>query len=113
MRIASSKIYMKLIRCIMKNFRAKLESKALYFNNLSLTVESSLLADAYIKNGAIPKSYPEDAMHIAIAAVNEIDYLLSWNFEHIVKIKTRKIISMVNTSLGYAHIEIITPAEII
>jgi len=42
-----------------------------------------------------------------------MDYLLSWNFRHIVKIKTRKIINDVNISLRHPELKIITPAEII
>jgi len=45
--------------------------------------------------------------------MNEIDYLLSWNFEHIVKVKTRRIVNMVNISAGYPDLEIITPAELL
>jgi len=40
-----------------------------------------------------------------------MDCLLSWNYEHLVKVKTRRIVSMVNTSFGYPYIEIVTPAE--
>jgi hypothetical protein len=75
--------------------------------------ESRALADEYIRHGAIPEDYPEDALHIAIASVNGMDCLLSWNYEHLVRIKTRRIVSMVNTSLGYPYIDIVTPAEVI
>jgi hypothetical protein len=39
-----------------------------------------------MKKGAIPKSEPEDAYHIAIASVNHLDALASWNFKHIVSV---------------------------
>ena len=39
--------------------------------------------------------YFDDALHIAIASVHRIDYLLSWNFKHIVKVRTRKLVSLV------------------
>jgi len=38
------------------------------------------LANEYVRYGAIPENFPEDAYHIAIAVINEVDYLLSWNF---------------------------------
>jgi hypothetical protein len=41
--------------------------------------------------------YAEDAYHIAIADIHEMDFLLSWNFKHIVRRKTRDIVKMVNT----------------
>ena len=50
-------------------------------------VESSddvdVLANALIAGNAIPVSEPRDAIHIAIAAVNGVDFLLTWNFRHI------------------------------
>lgn len=83
------------------------------FNILPIDEESRTLADEYIRLGAIPKDYSEDALHIAIATVNGMDYLLSWNFEHLVKVKTRRIVSMVNTSLGYPYLDIVSPAEVL
>jgi hypothetical protein len=93
--------------------RKKLRETAVYFKILSIDEESRMLADQYVGHGAIPSDYPEDALHISIATVNRIDYLLSWNFEHIVKIKTRKIVNMVNASLGYPDLEIVIPGELI
>jgi len=71
------------------------------------------LAKEYIHYGAIPESYHEDAYHIAIAVLNNIDYLLSWNFKHMVRKKTRDIVRMVNTLNGFRQLEIMTPAEVL
>jgi len=95
------------------NLRAMLRDKAISFEILPLDDESKSLAEVYLKHKAIPADYSEDALHISMAVVNRIDYLLSWNFEHIVKIKTRKIVNMVNITLGYPDLEIVTPAELI
>jgi len=92
--------------------RNRLREVAISFNILSIDEESRALAGKYVENKAIPLDYPEDALHISISTLNGINYLLSWNFEHIVKVKTRKIVNMLNTSLGYPDIEIITPAEL-
>ncbi len=80
---------------------------------LPLTDEVEWLANEFIRYGAIPEGFPEDAYHIAIAVLNEIDYLLSWNFKHIVRRKTRDIVRMVNTIHGFRQIEILTPAELL
>ncbi|RMG21095.1 MAG: hypothetical protein D6732_27640, partial [Methanobacteriota archaeon] len=48
-----------------------------------ISVEAERLAASLIKNGPMPKEYPEDALHIAVATVNGMDYLLTWNFTHI------------------------------
>jgi len=93
--------------------RNRLREAALRYTVLEIDEESRTLADEYVKQGAIPSDYPEDALHISIATVNGMDYLLSWNFQHIVRVKTRRIISMVNTSLGYPDLQILTPAEVI
>jgi predicted nucleic acid-binding protein len=93
--------------------RARLREIAISLKLLPIDEESRTLADEYVRHGAIPSDYPEDALHISIATVNRIDYLISWNFEHIVRIKTRKIVNMVNSSLGYPSIEIVTPPELI
>lgn len=65
----------------------------------------------YVQYGAVPSGYSEDASHIAITVVNEIDYLLSWNFRHIVRRRTKDIVRMVNTLNSLKQIEIMTPAE--
>jgi len=93
--------------------RTKLRKVAISFKILSVDEESRKLAENYVKHGAIPSDYAEDAMHISIATVNRIDYLLSWNFKHIVKVKTRKIVNMVNISMGYPELEIVTPGELL
>ncbi|MHA1143134.1 MAG: type II toxin-antitoxin system VapC family toxin [Candidatus Helarchaeota archaeon] len=81
------------------------------FNVLELGKDTEELAQKYVEMGAVPKKFSEDAFHIAVAVMYEMDYLLSWNFKHIVKRKTKDIVRMVNTINGFRHIEIMTPAE--
>ncbi len=73
---------------------------------------SEQLSKDYIRYGAIPEGYSEDAYHIAIAVINNLDIVLSWNFRHIVRRKTKDIVNMVNTINNFQHIEIMTPAEL-
>lgn len=54
-----------------------------------------------------------ELQNIAIAVANQMDYLLSWNFKHIVRVKIRDIVRMVNTIHGFRQVEIITPAELL
>ena len=93
--------------------RAKLREKVISLKVLPIEEESRTLTDEYVKHEATPSDYPEDALYIAISTMNEIDYLLSWNFEHIVRVKTRRIVNMVNASFSYPDLEIITPAELL
>ena len=62
---------------------------------------------------AIQESYSEDAYHIAVAIINNVDFLLSWNFRHIVRKKTKDIIKMIITINNLRQVEIITPAELL
>lgn len=79
---------------------------------LEINKEIEILAEEYIKAKLIPVKYIDDALHLAIASFYELDAVLTWNFEHMVKLKTRKGVTAVNTLFGYNSIEIITPLEI-
>ena len=70
------------------------------------------LARMYVENGIFPLKYFDDAQHVAIASYNEINYLISWNFEHLVKVKTRRSVNFVNFRNGFREIEIISPQEL-
>ncbi|MBU1262124.1 PIN domain-containing protein [bacterium] len=70
------------------------------------------LARAYIKEEIFPEKYVDDAIHVAIASFYEISYLVSWNYEHLVKVKTRKIVNSVNILDGFKEIEIVSPLEL-
>ncbi|MBI1936091.1 PIN domain nuclease [Candidatus Woesearchaeota archaeon] len=70
------------------------------------------LAKEYIKEGLVPEKYLNDAVHIAIAVVNKLDAVASWNMEHIVKMKTIIGINQINSKKGYKQIMIITPEGI-
>ncbi len=82
------------------------------FSVLLLTDDVESLANEYVRYGAVPKNYPEDAYHIAVAVINELGILLSWNFRHIVRRETKDIVKMVNTLNRFRQIEIMTPAEL-
>jgi len=91
----------------------KMKQTLTRFLTLSMTEKAEWLAKEYIRHGAVPDSYVEDSYHIAIAVLNEIDYLLSWNFKHIVRKTTRDIVAMVNRLNNLTQIEIMTPAELL
>jgi hypothetical protein len=73
---------------------------------LELSEEVVKLGEEYMKRGAIPKSEPEDACHIAITSVNRLDALASWNFKHIVSVNPIRKIYEINMKLGYPIIGI-------
>lgn len=80
---------------------------------LEVDIEAEELAERYVKEGIIPERYRSDAVHIAVAVINGIEVIVSWNFEHIVKLKTRVMVNGINRLLGYHEIEICSPEEVI
>ena len=79
---------------------------------LKLNDEVAALAEAYVEAGVLPQRYFNDALHIAVAVVNGIEFLVSWNFKHFVNVKTRQMVNLVNLKEGYGVIEIIAPPEL-
>ena len=80
---------------------------------VSLNEESVALANAYIKEGAVAEKSLSDARHIAIATVERVDTLVSWNFKHIVNIYRIHLLNSVNLKLGYPMLEIRSPKEVL
>jgi len=75
--------------------------------------ESNELADKYILEKAVSEKFYEDALHIAIATINQVNVLSSWNFKHIVNLDRIRLYNSVNLKSGYNLIEIRTPREIL
>ena len=82
------------------------------FNLLKQNKEAESLAKDYIDKKVLSKSSYEDALHIAIASINNINYLVSWNFTDIVKVKTKRMVNFVNSMDGVKTLEIISPPEL-
>jgi hypothetical protein len=79
---------------------------------LAVTKEVQELAKALIADGPIPKRAEIDAYHIAVAAVNGMDYLLTWNCSHIANAVMRSRIEAVCRRHGYEPPTICTPQEL-
>jgi predicted nucleic acid-binding protein len=88
-------------RELIKGFKVLKEKKAI-----------KNLARAYIEKEIIPEKYIDDALHVAVASYYEISYLVSWNYEHLVKVKTRRLVNSVNILEGFKEIEIVSPLEL-
>lgn len=79
---------------------------------LEVSDEVDALAAALIAGNAVPASEPRDAFHIAISAVNGINYLLTWNFKHIANASLRERIEQVCREAGFDPPVICTPEEL-
>jgi len=75
--------------------------------------ESRKLADLYLNEGAVSKKFYEDALHIAISTINQVNVLASWNFKHIVNLDRIRLYNSVNLKNGFSILEIRTPREIL
>ncbi len=80
---------------------------------LEPTEEAERLADIYVREGVIPQKYFLDGLHIAMAAVRELDFIVSYNFKHIVKRKTVVMTEVINVREGYRRVGIFSPTEVI
>ncbi len=79
---------------------------------LRTSSDAEQLADALIAGHAVPESHPEDALHIALAVVNGIQYLMTWNFRHIANAAVRSTIERICRDAGYEPPVICTPEEL-
>jgi hypothetical protein len=80
--------------------------------SLAITNEAVSLAETLVIENAIPKQFGEDALHIAICAVNGIDFLLTWNCKHLANAIRRHKIETIVEKKGYQCPIICTPAEL-
>ncbi len=79
---------------------------------LDVTEEVTELADRYLERNILTPNYYDDAQHIALATIAEVDVLVSWNFRHIVHFDKIRQFNVVNLELGYKTIEIRSPREV-
>jgi len=82
------------------------------FERIELNEESVNLADKYIAEKVVGKTSVEDCRHIALATINKVDVLASWNFKHIVNLDRIKGYNSVNLKSGYQMIEIRSPKDL-
>lgn len=83
------------------------------FPMLDIDNEARSLAESIIAGNGIPANYPEDALHIAVAAVNHIDAVVTWNFAHLNNPFTRLAIRRIVEDEGHVCPEICSPDELL
>jgi hypothetical protein len=75
-------------------------------------LESRRLFAVYEQARVVPARYRNDLRHVAVATVARADALVSWNFKHLVNLKTRRMVHATNLRLGYPLIDIVSPEEV-
>jgi hypothetical protein len=81
-------------------------------NQLLIDEDAEYLANKLIENGAVPATAQADAIHIAVASAQEIDYFLTWNCRHINNAMKKPVIRKVCSDFGRICPEICTPLEL-
>jgi predicted nucleic acid-binding protein len=79
---------------------------------LEISEEALALAQHLLNARAIPQGFPEDALHVAVAVANGIEYLLTWNYKHLANASMRSKIEAACRELGYEATIICTPEEL-
>ena len=75
--------------------------------------DTDQLANTYLSEGVVGATSFADAQHIALATVNRVDVLVSWNFKHIVNLARIHGYNSVNLRLGYPMLEMRPPTEVL
>ena len=83
------------------------------FEYVELTTEAIELANKYVAEKVVGKTSMDDCLHIALATINKVDVLASWNFKHIVNLQRIKGYNGVNLKYGYSIVEIRSPKELL
>lgn len=79
------------------------------FSVLKTTPEAEELSKRIMEANGVPREFPEDALHIAIASVNGMDFIVTWNFKHINNPFTKMMIRHAIENEGYECPEIVSP----
>ncbi|MDD5675591.1 MAG: hypothetical protein PHC61_15580 [Chitinivibrionales bacterium] len=71
------------------------------------------LQQAYIDENIVSSKWRDDALHVALATGNLCDFIVSWNFKHIVNFQKIPLYNAVNKLHGYSEIQIYSPLELV
>jgi len=85
--------------------------KVNYTEYIDLSEDAIDLANEYISEKVVGLTSYADCLHIALATINRADYLVSWNFKHIVNIQRIIGCNAINIKNGYKQLEIRSPRE--
>jgi len=81
-------------------------------NVLAVNENAVYLAEQFLKNNCLTHKAESDALHIAIATVHKVDYLLTWNCRHIANAEIQKKLMKVSQKENYELPILCTPNEL-
>ncbi len=95
-----------------EKLRANMLGLVADIERIEVDQEAQRLAQEYVDKKVFPERYFSDGLHVAVAVVHRIEYLVSWNFSHLVKVNTRREVNLINALKGYGSLEIVAPPEL-
>lgn len=107
----SNVVLRELSNCKDENKRTKLLNhlSEIKYSFIDVTEKTMEFAERIIDLGILKKKSFDDCQHIAAAIVGNCDFIISWNFKHIVNIETIKGLKVLTTAEGYKDILIYSP----
>ena len=87
------------------------ELKAENTEFLETNDEAVDLATEFITEKVVGQTSFPDCLHIALATINKADFLISWNFKHILNVERIRGYNSINIKNGYKQLEIRSPRE--
>jgi hypothetical protein len=80
---------------------------------LPIDAKCEALAERLISTGTVPPTEPEDALHIALATLSQVDFIATWNFAHLVGSVAKFRLQLAIQQLGYPPPILATPEELL
>lgn len=80
---------------------------------LEVSSEAIALGDELLRHAGLPPRARVDALHVAVAVVNGLEYLLTWNCKHIANATLRRRMEVVCRGMGFEPPIICTPEELL
>jgi phosphosulfolactate synthase (CoM biosynthesis protein A) len=84
-----------------------------FIEKVEISREAIQLADKYILENVVGRTSLDDCRHIATATVNKVDYLVRWNFKHIVNVFRIRGYNAISIKNGHIQLDIRSPKEIV
>jgi hypothetical protein len=79
---------------------------------LAITVEAERLAAEFLRTGCLPAAARSDAVHLAVATLAEVDFLLTWNCRHLANAQILRRLEREAHRFGWALPTVCTPLEL-
>jgi predicted nucleic acid-binding protein len=113
LRFYLSRVVFEEVARAPEHVRALLRTSFLPADIIDISDEMETLAALYMARKIVPPDFVDDAQHVAVCVVARLDYLVSWNFKHLVNLRREAGFNAVNGLQGYPPVHIVAPSYFI